>query len=241
MTEFAVSIAGFDSDDARLRAARIIATSPGFILSEPESLELLEVLPVTFSFEVEQRQGEETLERLGQAGCELSYETDNLNAAKRQPPTRRLGKKRLEEEYSAEQLEIVEKALARMPRILWGLFAWTFVIAFQGLGMAVIPVLVASPFLLALFALGAIGAASQEWWGYVLAMVGASLAVAVTWGLLAHVLTVILSSRIALEIAHIGPVVVLGWALFVSIAIPFFLCIHIILTLLKKPVRRWFS
>ena len=241
MTDFAVRITGFASGDAKGAAARVIATSPGFILSEPEALELLEAPPVTFTFEVERQKGEETLERLRQAGCELSYAADNLDDAPAKPLTRRVGKKRLEEDYSEEQLEIVERALTRMPKMLWGLFAWTFVIAFQGLSLAAIPVIIACPFLLALFALGAIGSASQEWWGYVLAMVGASLAVAVTWGLLAHVLTLILSSRIALEIAHIGPVVVIGWALFFSVAIPFFLCIHIILTLLKKPVRRWFS
>lgn len=85
MTEFAVSIAGFDSDESRLRAAHIIAASSGFALSEPEALELLEALPVTFTFEAEREKGEETLERLGQAGCELSYSYDTAINHARDP------------------------------------------------------------------------------------------------------------------------------------------------------------
>jgi len=247
MPRFTITIAGIPSDAIRGAAARIIATSPGFILSEPEALELLEALPLALTFEAERQQGEETLKRLGQAGCELSYETDSTDNERPQAPKRldgnkRLdGKMRLEEDYNIDQLEIVEAALVRMPRILWGLFAWTFVIALQALIAETWLVILGCSLLLVFFAFAAIGAASQELWGYVFALAGAAFATLTSWGLLAHVLFLIINHRIGRELGQVGPILVFNWALFFSIAIPFCLCIHIVFTLLKKPVRRWFS
>ncbi|MBN1593138.1 MAG: hypothetical protein JW941_07840 [Candidatus Coatesbacteria bacterium] len=241
MTEFLISIAGFASDDAKASAARIIASSPGFALSETEALDLLGSLPVEFAFDVERGKGEEILRSLQEMGCRMSYRVEAEPEKARPEPQRYLGKKPLESDYNEEQLFIAERALNRMPRILWGLFAWTFVIALQATLLGAYGVAFTCPVLLVLLLLAIFGVSNQGLSGYVLALLSTILATFVSWGLIGGAIFAIYSGQIRVRIAQIGPIAVMNWAFVVSAAVPFVFTLHLVFTLLKKPVRRWFS
>jgi len=227
MTEFAVSIAGFDSDDAKRRAARIIATSPGFYVSEDEAHQLLEGLPVSLAFETDAPAGEETIRSLRQAGCELSYQVVDSQHVE---PVQKAQK----QEYSDEQLERLERRFNRIPRTLVLLSIWFLVIAF----IVFVPldgVLIIGPRLLTIFTglLFAVAAfmAKMEGWGYVLCVAASALGVlesAYRGGYEA-----IASSSHGGVSINVVPLMVFG--------IPFYLCLRLLLLLFKKPVRRWFS
>ncbi|MBN1593137.1 MAG: hypothetical protein JW941_07835 [Candidatus Coatesbacteria bacterium] len=230
MAEFTLSIMGFKSDASKARAVRIIATSEGFFINEDEARELLAMLPATLTFESEHLEGQETIKRLKDAGCDLSFIVDeDVWEHKRGG---QFAERSLISDYSEERLEAMESRFGWLPKVFWSLAAFFFVIGWVlGIWLWVMPMMIAAPIQVALFGFAAIGAKGAELWGYVTCL-GASLL-----GFLINVFML----NWAIEIISSPYSDVIGWVILFCNLIAIIICGYLFILLLKKPVRRWFS
>ena len=232
MAQFTLTITGFASDASRDKAARVIASAEGFFVDERETLELLSVLPATLTFEAEPETGKDTVEKLKAAGCELSVVLEDEEVWDHKTGGQ-FAERSLIVDYSEDTLERLEARFDHIPPLFWGLAGYFFAVGWiLGVWLEIIPMMIAAPIQVGLFAFAAIGARGAELWGYV-TCIGASLV-----GLLINGVMFILAVRTLTS--PFGNSIT-DWLLLCCPALALIPCVYLFLFLLKKPVRRWFS
>jgi len=231
MAQFTLTITAFTSDASRDKAARVIASAEGYFVDERETLELLSVLPATLTFEAEAETGQDTVEKLKAAGCELSAVVEEEDVWDRRTGGE-FAERSLIVDYSEDTLERLESRFDRIPPLFWGLAGYFFVVGWiLGVWFEIMP-MIAAPIQVALFAFAAIGAKGAELWGYV-TCIGASLL-----GLLINGVMFISAVRTVTSPFDNS---IADWLLLCCTGLALIPCVYLFAFLLKKPVRRWFS
>lgn len=242
MMRYTLTITDFASDAARAQAARIIASSQGFYYSEEEAFAILDAdPPVTISFEAERTAGERTLDSIRAAGCELSYTQQETELTQPSESQARFSRRRLTEDFSEEQLEALERRVNRMPWVLLALCILSFLVGWTAVRVGAFPSVLGAMFLIVFMAAGAYAAHSQEAWGHLTCLVFTGLAGLVSGALAFFTLLDSLGGAAFHRVAMIGPIAILPIAIPSALAVVCAFSVHIFLTLLKKPVREWFS
>lgn len=239
--KYTLTITGFQSDAAKAMAARIIASSEGFFCDEEEALTLLGTVPVTISFEAERIAGQQTLEGLRKAGCEMSSSQQESEVLRAGASQMGFTKGRLARDFSDEQLEILERRVNRMPTLFVLSCVLSFLSGWMGVQCEAYLVVLGSMLLVVFTLAGAYASRSQEAWGLTVSVTLSGLGAILAGVLALSGLGDVYTGAMFRRIATVGPFVILPLAMPVALGVVCAFCMHIFFTLLKKPVREWFS